>query len=165
MPLTLEPRLGAHADELFGLLSDPQLYAYLDEAPPASVEALRDKWARSESRKSPDGTQHWLNWIVRDDDGRAAGYVQTTVFPNREANVAYVLGRAHEGKGLATRAVRRMLDDVAAAFDVDRFVITVDHRNERSIRLAERLGFVREAPAPGSTVAAGDLCYVKELRP
>ncbi len=139
---TLEPRSVAHAEELFGVLSDPALYRYLDEDPPASVEALRQRLSRSESRKSPDGSEHWLNWVVRDEFRQVVGYVQTTVHPNLEANVAYVIGTAYRGRGFACRAVEQMLGVVAAEFGARSFLLRSERENHRSLRLAERLGFV-----------------------
>ena len=131
----------AHAEELFDVLREPGLYEFLDEEPPPSVESLRQKLARSESRKSPDGSEHWLNWIVRDERGRMAGYVQATLFPDGEANIAYVLGSSHWGRGLAYRAVDEMLRLVAVEFGVNVFHVRTERANLRSIRLAERLGF------------------------
>ena len=145
------------------LLTEPQLYDYLDEIAPESVSALRAKLARSESRKSPDGQEHWLNWTIRDEEGNAAGIVQTTIYPNGEANVAYILGRNYWGKGVAFSAVQQMLNLVEAEFEVRKFLITVDRKNERSIKLAQKLGFT-SAPAEQAesrAVASGDLLFTK----
>jgi RimJ/RimL family protein N-acetyltransferase len=144
--VTLEPRSMAHAEELYGILCEPGLYEFLDEEPPPSVESLRQKLARSESRKSPDGSEHWLNWIVRDELGRVAGYVQATVFPDGEANIAYVLGSSHWGRGLAYRAVDEMLRIVSVEFGVNAFHVRAERANLRSVRLAERLGFSAATP-------------------
>ena len=163
--VTLEARSVAHAEELFAVLAEPRLYKYLDEAPPASVEALRAKLARSESRKSPDGSEDWLNWIVRDSEGRLAGYVQATILPGGDGFVAYVLGSAHWGRGIATAAVAKMLDILAAGFPVQRFLLTVDHRNRRSIKLAQRLGFTPawDAGLSARPASQGDLLFVKRV--
>jgi len=131
---------------MFAALADPALYEFIDERPPVSVEALRDRFARSESRKSPDGAEHWLNWVVRGASREVAGYVQATVEASLETNVAYMFGKMHWGRGLATQAVSRMLDMVASEFGVTRFFIVAERANPRSIRVAERLGFA-EAPA------------------
>ncbi len=139
---TLKPRTAAHAEELFAVLSDPALYQFLDEEPPASVEALRQKLARSESRKSPDGSEHWLNWVVRDEFQQVVGYVQATIHANSDANVAYVIGTAHWGRGLAYRAVEQMLRIAVAEFGAKRFLLRSERENHRSVRLAERLRFV-----------------------
>jgi [ribosomal protein S5]-alanine N-acetyltransferase len=139
--ISLEARTTAHAEELYSVLVDPNLYAFLDELPPQSVDALRQKLARSESRKSPDGLEHWLNWVVRDAPGQMIGYVQTTIYENGEANLAYVIGSAHWGRGLAYRAVEQMIRIVAAEFGVKKFFIVSERANARSLHLAERLGF------------------------
>jgi ribosomal-protein-alanine N-acetyltransferase len=144
--VTLEPRTAAHAEALYALLADPAVCEFLDDEPPVSVEVLRVRLARSETRRSPDGKEHWLNWIVRDGAGRMAGYVQGTVAENLETNVAYVMGTAFRGRGLATAAVAQMLRILVADFGVTRFFIVADRRNRPSIRLAERLGFAAASP-------------------
>lgn len=138
--LRLEPLVAAHAVELFPLLADPEIYRHLDESPPASLAWLRERYARLESRASPDGRQAWLNWVVRDAEGRAMGYVQATV-EARTAWVAYVLGREHQGRGHATRAMEAMLGHIAAEHGVERFLAVVEADNAPSIRLLGRLGF------------------------
>jgi ribosomal-protein-alanine N-acetyltransferase len=161
----LEPRSMAHSEELFPVLAEAALYEFIDEEPPQSVEALRQKLARSESRKSPDGAEHWLNWVVRDGSRNLAGYVQATVAANLETNVAYAIGSAFWGRGIASAAVAQMIQIVATDFGVKRFFIVVERENRRSIRLAERLGF-SEAPvelAVRRGTAASDILFLKVL--
>jgi RimJ/RimL family protein N-acetyltransferase len=134
--LTLEPLTVAHAPAMFALLVDPALYTYLDFPPPPSLEHLQRVYARLETRRSPDGTEAWLNWIVV-RDGEAIGFVQATIYPDHSANVAYVLGSAHWGRGYAIEAVTAMLAELGGG----KCFATVDARNARSIRLLERLGF------------------------
>ena len=107
--LVLEPLTAAHAEAMFALLADPALYRYIDEAPPPDVEYLRARYARLETRASPDGRQHWLNWVVRLPEQPPLGYVQATVLDNGSAWVAYLLGSEHQGRGHATRATAAML--------------------------------------------------------
>ncbi len=77
--LTLEPLHTSHAEAMFELLRDPAIYEYLDYSPPASVEYLRDVYARLEARRSPDGSEAWLNWVIHPRDHPLVGYVQATV--------------------------------------------------------------------------------------
>ncbi len=72
--LVLEPLTVAHAEAMFALLSDPALYRYIDEAPPADVDHLRARYARLERRESADGRQRWLNWVVRAPGQPPLGY-------------------------------------------------------------------------------------------
>ena len=61
--LTLEPQIAAHAEEMFAVLGDPAIYLYENEPPP-SLEWLRDRFTRLETRRSPDGNEQWLNWVI-----------------------------------------------------------------------------------------------------
>ena len=144
--LTLEPLTASHADEMFDLLSDPQLFSFTDDDPPASLESLRERYALLQSGRSSDGRELWLNWIVRPRDATPIGYVQATVLPEtRVAWVAYVLGSAHWGHGYASEAMQCMLQHLADVHGVHTFKATVEAENLRSISLLRRLAFERAA--------------------
>lgn len=139
--LTLEPLLAGHAEAMYELLADKAIYRYLDYDRPPSVEYLRGVYTRLEARQSPDGSEVWLNWVIRPRDLPLVGYLQATIVSNRTAHVAYVLASKYWGNGYAQRALQAMLEHLAAAYDVDRFLATVEVENQRSIRLLESLGF------------------------
>ena len=163
--LVLEPLLAAHAEDMFALLSDAELHRHLDRPPPASVEHLRSVYARLESRRSPDGSQHWLNWIVRPAAGPAPiGFVQATVTGEHEAWVAYVLSRPHWGRGHATRATRCVMEHLQSAYGVRRFLATVEAANARSIGVLERLDFRAASPAEagGHSLAPTERLFLAE---
>jgi len=137
---TLEPQLASHAAEMFDLLQDPRIYDYENE-PPASQAWLRERYAKLETRRSGDGTEHWLNWIVRIASGEAIGYVQASVEPGGRAFVAYVVASRWWGQGLAFEAVKAMMDELREAYGAKRFIAVFKRRNERSRALLVRLGF------------------------
>jgi [ribosomal protein S5]-alanine N-acetyltransferase len=143
--LELEPLTVNHAPEMFELLSDLQIYRYLDDAPPISLEHLRNRYVKLEARKSPDGSEVWLNWVVRVRGQQLVGVVQATVFkPISEpysAWIAYVFSPKHWGHGYACEATEAMIADLASAYDVTQYFATVEVENTRSIRLLERLRF------------------------
>src|SRR5713226_8277805 len=101
--LTLEPQTAAHAEEMFAVLSDPAIYEYENEPPP-SLEWLRVRFTRLESRRSADGQQRWLNWVIRLPTSELIGYVQATVFTTGRAAIAYELASRYWGRGLASEA-------------------------------------------------------------
>ena len=138
--LTLEPQLAEHAEEMFALLADPAIYEYEND-PPESVQALRERFARLEARHSPDGHEEWLNWVIRLPDGKLAGFVQATVRADGSATIAYVLGSAYWGRGIARRAVEMMIAELVRHHGVRRLLATLKRANGRSRRLLERLGF------------------------
>ena len=138
--LTLEPQTGAHADEMFAVLGDPAIYTYENE-PPASVEWLRARFARLESRQSADGQEQWLNWVIRLPTSELIGFVQATVHANGNAGIAYVLASAYWGRGLARAAVEAMMAELVARYRVSNFSALLKRNNIRSLRLLARLGF------------------------
>ena len=158
--LVLEPLTAAHAEAMFALLSDPTLYRYIDEAPPADAESLRARYARLERRESADGRQRWLNWVVCVPGRPPLGYVQATVLDNGSAWVAYLLGSAHQGRGHATRATAAMLTHLESEHGTSRLLANVEAENLPSIRLLQRLGFraataaeaARHQPTPSERI-------------
>ena len=163
--LTLEPQTAAHADEMFAVLGDPAIYAYENEAP-ASVEWLRARFARLESRRSADGTEHWLNWVIRADAGPLIGYVQATVHADRSAAIAYVLASAHWGRGLASEATAAMIEALVEHCDVGQLIAVLKRANQRSLRLLERLGFAPATPAlhTAHPIEADELLMARDPR-
>jgi RimJ/RimL family protein N-acetyltransferase len=137
---TLEPQLEAHAAEMFAVLADPAIYEFENE-PPSSAQWLAQRYRRLESRGPEDGSEHWLNWVVRLPAGALAGYVQATVLPSGVAVVAYELGSAHWRQGIGSSAVRAMLDELREHHGVHTFVAVLKARNFRSEALLRSLGF------------------------
>ncbi len=141
--LVLEPLVPDHADAVFAGLSDPNLYTYMPGNPPVSLEALRARYTRLESRWSPDGLERWLNWAVRLPDGAYVGLAEATVRADQRASVAYFVFAEFMRRGYgaeATGAVVRYLVDGLKVRGVE---AQIDTRNTASQRLVERVGFVR----------------------
>ena len=159
--LLLEPLTRDHAAAMYEILRDPELYAYLDYGPPPSLDHLRGVYAQLEARVSPDGSELWLNWVVRPQDGAPVGFVQATV-AGAEAWVAYVLARASWGNGYAGEATQAMIDHLRSACGVTRFLATTEAENGQSIRLLERLGFrtATEAETREHELSATELLFV-----
>ena len=101
----LEPLTKAHAVEMFKVLSDPAIYEF-ENSPPRSEEWLLTGYEKLETHQSPDGKQHWLNWVIRLNTRELAGYVQATVLESGMSYVAYELSSKHWRKGLGRGAGR-----------------------------------------------------------
>ena len=140
-PLVLEPLTADHAEAMYPLLAEPALYAHLDHGPPTSAADLARGYRKLESRRSPDGSEQWLNWVLRAPDGALAGFVQATVLPTRSAWVAYVVGRAFWGRGWGRTATAAMIDHLGRDAGVRRFLACVEAANTPSIVLLGQLGF------------------------
>ena len=164
--LLLEPLRRAHAAAMFPLLQDPTIYTYIDHGPPPTLEHLEGVYTRLEARRSPDGREQWLNWIVfaADEAGAPAqplGVVQATVLAGGRAWVAYELPAAHRGRGHAREAVQAMMAELAASFGVQQFMATVEVDNERSIHLLRKLGFCEASPEGITTLTPTERLYLR----
>ena len=155
----LEPQMAEHAAELFAVLRDARVYRYLDTEPPADEASLRARLVRLETRRSPDGAETWLNWIVRNPAGVLVGYVQATVASDHGADIGYVLGAEHGRQGYGRAAVATMLDELRTGYGVTRVRATIERDNDASRRLLERLGFAAGDDAPGTS----ELHFVRGL--
>lgn len=61
------------------------------------------------------------------------------------AEIGWVMSPAASGRGLATEAVRALIDTAFEVYGLRRLVARIDPDNARSVALAERLGMRREA--------------------
>jgi ribosomal-protein-alanine N-acetyltransferase len=145
----LEPQVVGHAPELFEVLRDPAIYEFEGEPPP-SLELLANGLRRKEGRTSPDGTETWLNWVVRKTTGELTGYVQATVLPSGCAYVGYEFSSRYWRQGLGSSAVAAVLDELASVYQVHTVVAVLKTLNYRSMGLLRKLGF---APCPAERTA------------
>jgi len=164
--LALEPLLAAHATEMFAALSAPEVYTYLDQPAPVSLDALRERYRKLETRRSADGSQQWLNWVIRLDATReCAGFVQATIHPDATAGFAFVIAPQWWGQGIAHAACVEAVALLRHEYGVRALYATADARNARSIRLLARLGFapLGAIAYPHGSVAEGDRAFAKNL--
>ncbi|WP_182112378.1 MULTISPECIES: GNAT family N-acetyltransferase [unclassified Actinotalea] len=105
--LALEPLHVGHAAEAFEVFDDHRLHTFTG-GEPASQQELTDRFARQAVGQSADGSQGWLNWMLRrQDTQRLIGTVQATLSPGEdavEAELAWVIGTDHQGHGYASEA-------------------------------------------------------------
>ncbi len=71
----LEPLRVEHADELMPVLDDSLLHTFVG-GEPADLVQLRARYRRQVVGRSPDGSQRWLNWLVRGEDAEVVGTVR-----------------------------------------------------------------------------------------
>lgn len=138
--LELVPLTAADADDLFPVLEDPALGRFTGETPPADVEVVRAGFAKWEPRRSPDGAELWLNWVVRRrDDDRAVGYVQATV-GDGDAAIAWTVGTAFQRQGFATEAGHALIAWLREELEVPSIVGSIHPDNVASQTAAQRIG-------------------------
>lgn len=81
----------------------------------------------------------------------------------RRAEVGYSIRRDHWGRGLGSEAVTTLIDFGFERLDLRRFEADADPRNAASMRVLEKLGFVREGYARERWEIEGEIqdavCY------
>jgi [ribosomal protein S5]-alanine N-acetyltransferase len=137
----LEPQLAAHAQEMFAVLADPAIYEF-ENAPPASASWLEQRYRRLETRGPEDGSEQWLNWVIRLDTRELAGYVQASVLADGVALIAYELNSRYWRQGIGSNAVHAMMKELQSQYAVQQFIAVLKGANYRSRGLLHKLGFV-----------------------
>lgn len=133
------PRLilrSARPDDLDGMhavLSDPRATLWWSTPPHETVEQTRD-WLEGMIANGPGHPD-----FVIEFEGRVIGKAGFYELPD----VGYILHPEVWGQGLASEAIGAAIDHVFATRDLDTLTADVDPENTASIRLLQRLGFVR----------------------
>lgn len=102
-----------------------------------------------------------LRWAIALRDGTAVVGTATLFSIDaqcRRAEIGYMLSQAQWGRGYMTEALTAVLDWGFDVFGLHRVEADVDPRNEPSLRLLERLGFVREGLLRERWIVNGEVC-------
>ena len=153
--LAFEPLAPDHAAVLFPVLGDARVWTHLEASDGVSEAQMRLLYARRAAGSGRPG-ERWVNHAVRLEGGPYLGRIEATVHEGGWAEIAYVFGLAHRGRGHARAAVRWLL----AWLEVDEVWATVRPENDRSRRLLEALGFSEQPSSrPLASWSPGDLTY------
>src|SRR5688572_22558844 len=93
------------------IYADDRMYEFTGgEAP--TLDALTRRYEALVAGRSPDGTESWLNWVVRLVDApQAVGTVQATVtVATGSAAIAWEIGIPWQGRGYAGEAAAALVD-------------------------------------------------------
>jgi [ribosomal protein S5]-alanine N-acetyltransferase len=141
--LILEPLEVAHAEKLYAGLSDTTLYKFIPNDP-LSLAELTEKYCRILRGPRDSNIELWRNWAVRlQDSDDYIGIIETSIFPNDYAYLAYFMFASHHRQGYAHEACVAVLKRVRETYAIKRVAAEMDVRNTASWRLVESLGFIR----------------------
>lgn len=101
---------------------------------------------RAESSTLSDVRKHKsYRWFV-EHEGTVVGNVSLKSINHRMrfGEIGYGFGQDHHGRGLATAAVRLLVDKVFTETDLRKLLAFVHDENHASCRVLEKLGFQRE---------------------
>lgn len=111
--------------------------------PPISLSSV-ESWAMEQSaQKFKD---HAFHWVIETLDGQPVGSISTHDCNLRNGTFSYGVDVAeeHRGNGYAAEAIRLILRYYFEELRYHKVNVGVHSYNEASLRLHERLGFVRE---------------------
>ncbi len=144
------------------LLDDARLHEFTGGTPLGAAE-LSERYRRLASGRSPDGSQDWLNWVVRSrSDGVAVGTVQATVrrgASDMTGALAWVIASPHQGRGYATEAATGVADWLERE-GVNELVAYIHPRHEASMAVARALGM-----AATDDALDGEIRWARPLGP
>jgi RimJ/RimL family protein N-acetyltransferase len=149
--LLRKPRLD-DADALLEAYSDPETMRYIGDGSTTDLDGVRVAIAKWLARWDADGLGQFA--VERRDDGRVVGRVGFLVWDRErwqpgtraefgaraEVELGWTLVRAHWGHGYATEAALACRDWALDELGLQRLVSLIMHGNERSVRVAEKLG-------------------------
>lgn len=155
--LRLRPFAETDADDLFALLSDPEVLRYWDE-PPWTDRTRAEQFIERCRQMAEEGSGARLA-IDRAADGRFVGWCTLSRWnPDfRSAKMGYCLVKAAWGQGYATEASRALLTWAYDTLDLNRVQAEADTRNVASGRVLEKLGFVLEGTLREDCIVDGDV--------
>jgi RimJ/RimL family protein N-acetyltransferase len=125
------------------VLATPTLHEHTGGGPP-DLQTLQERYARQTQGWSPDRSQRWFNWVVRQRESHVAiGFVQASlVVDSGVADVAWVIAANHQHQRYATEAARAMLGWLSSHPEVARITAHIAARNHFSQAVARHLGLV-----------------------
>ena len=132
------------AAAVYGLRSDAANLRFWSAPPYEDVAQARD-FIRGVQQPAEDATSLQWGFTLRG----AAEVIGTVALvridrSNGRAEVGFLLGRPHQGRGLAAEAVSAVLAHAFDSMGLRRVEADIDPDNTPSLRLVERLGFQRE---------------------
>ncbi|NUT53769.1 MAG: GNAT family N-acetyltransferase [Saccharothrix sp.] len=152
--LVLRPFAEADAPVFAAYRSDPEVARYQGwEAPFPLAQA--ERFVREVGPADPTAPG-WYQMAV-EAGGVLVGDVGVNLHENRmQAEIGFTLATAHQGRGYATEAVRRVVAHLFEERGLHRVSAGCDARNERSARLLTRVGFRQEGHLVLSTWMKGE---------
>lgn len=108
-------------------------------------------------QQSEPGNSRYIFAIEPKDNETIAGSIRIEIRDegNKQGDVGYGLDRDHQGKGYMTEALAAILAFGFNDLALRRIWATADTQNERSWRLLERIGMVREGLMRQDTLIRG----------
>jgi aminoglycoside 6'-N-acetyltransferase len=143
----LRPFVEADLEAMAAYRGDAEVCRFLPFEP-QSADDIRDRIGHLFGRTSLEGERGGVILVIeRVSDGQVVGdLVLFHLDPAAgSAEIGWVVSPDVAGHGLATEAVRALIDTAFGVYGLRRLTARIDAANARSLALAERVGMRREA--------------------
>jgi ribosomal-protein-alanine N-acetyltransferase len=157
--LRLRRAQASDLDGLHAVFSDPTAMRYWSTPPHADRQQTRD-WLDGMIEAAPDVSDDFVVEFQGEVIGKAGCW--------KVPEIGYILHPDHWGRGLATEALSAVIDHVFAARAIEAIKADVDPRNEGSLRLLAKLGFIETHRAERTWHVGDEWCdsvYLALKRP
>jgi RimJ/RimL family protein N-acetyltransferase len=135
-------------DSLYALYRDAEIRRYFPEGTLSYDETREElEWFLDGHPRHP---QLGLWATILKESGQfigRCGLLPWTIEGRDEVEVAYLLDKAHWGRGLATEAAQGLVEHAFAQLDLARLICLIDPGNQASIAVATRIGMRLEREA------------------
>src|SRR5688572_8035398 len=163
--LIVRPWTDDDLEDAFAIYSDPEVMRYLGASPGVPIPDLEKMAERMRFWRERDrDLQPGLGFWAIEEDGTAVGSVILRPLPSDvKIEVGWHLGRHYWGYGYATEAAAGAIRHGFDAVGLEEIYSIIYPENERSIRVAERLGM----ESLGTTTAYHDreLLFYRVTKP
>jgi RimJ/RimL family protein N-acetyltransferase len=110
----------------------------------ASLATLRARLEGWDGRLEDLGRDEYRWVVLLEDEPVGTGALLKPNWRLGYTEIGYLIGEAHQGRGLGKRAVALMVNTTFAMSGLRRLQALVSVENTASMRILERLGFARE---------------------
>lgn len=144
--LTLRPIKAEDAEDLFGYRTNAianQFQGWIPETIADVHDFIQDKICAE-----IDQPDTWFQLaIVKKDNGELIGDIgiHFLEFDSLQVEIGFTLDCKQQGKGFATEALTEVMNFLFQKLNKHRIIASIDPRNEKSIKVVERLGMCKEA--------------------
>ncbi|WP_373526968.1 GNAT family N-acetyltransferase [Nostoc sp.] len=139
--LCLEKVTEHHAQLLYSHISEPRLYAYLEDEIPQLSE-VKQKFSFAELEKSPDNdTMIWLKWVAINPQNQYIGIVEIGIFDEQYAEIGFMTFIGFQKQGYAPIYCSLAIAETQKRFSLNALYASVNEYNLASRKVVEKLGF------------------------
>jgi [ribosomal protein S5]-alanine N-acetyltransferase len=140
----LRPFLDTDLPVLFALRSDPEVMRYVDREPFRSMDEAEEMMGKI---RTSAAAGEGFSWVIADAEDRMIGMcgIWRIDKEHHRGEVGYTLLPAYWGQGYITEVMQAVIGFGFRDLGLHSLEANVNPNNAASIRVAEKLGFVKEA--------------------